>query len=42
MKARHLVIAAAVFAAMLALWLGTHSPDPIPAQTTQAQTIQPF
>lgn len=42
MKARHLVIAAAVFAAMLALWLGTHDPEPIAAQATQAQTLRPF
>ena len=42
MKARHLVIAAAVFAAMLALWLGTHAPEPIAAPTTPAQMNQPF
>ena len=44
MKARHLVLVTAVFAAMFALWVGIRATAPDATQTANstAQMIQPF
>jgi len=42
MKARHLLIVAAIFAAMVAAWAIAHETTPHEQTEAQAQFLQPF
>ena len=42
MKARHLLIVAAVFAAMVAAWAIAHATTPHDQPAAQVQFLQPF